>query len=222
MSDLSKQLDEWLALLTGSGWKGDEECRRAVRELREAGPDRLFPLLVPRLNSPDPEVRGQAALGALYVDRQLGVELVLPLLHDEDRVVRWWVCGLFHDFPDRRAINALVERIREDEDPQVRGTAAYSLGGIGCPSCISALIEALETDHELDQHGHSASSCAATALDDILGTDETRIRLSGSLRKMQSQKPNLKSLKDNAKPVFRDWRESNLTDDTVPICRRDS
>jgi hypothetical protein len=86
-----------------------------------------------------------------------------------------------HDFGDERAVPALAELLRRDPDPTVRGTAAYALGGIGSPAAIPALLAALGSDNESDELGHSPSSCAATALDDILGTAETRIRVSESL-----------------------------------------
>src|SRR5262249_26693131 len=129
----------------------------------------------------------------------------LPLLDDPDVAVRWNACGCLHDFGDERAIVPLIRVLQGDPDAQVRGSAAYALGGISSPAAIPALLAAMESDHELDMHGHSASSCAVGALDDILGTNETRIRLSKGLYKMRERPPDLERLKRIARETYRDW-----------------
>ena len=62
-------------------------------------------------------------------------------------------------------------------------------------SCVP--LEALDSDHEPDMHGHSASSHAATALDNILGADETRSWRSGA--------PDLDRLRRLAAERFEQW-----------------
>jgi hypothetical protein len=57
------------------------------------------------------------------------------------------------------------------------------------------LLAVLGTDNEYDIHGHSPVSCAATALDDILGTHETRIRVDEGLYRMASRGPDLDRLR---------------------------
>ena len=128
---------------------------------------------------------------------------ILPLLDDPEVVVRWNTCGLLHDVGDYRAVVPLVEKMKTDPDAQVRGTAAYALGGIGEASAIPALIESLEKDHEYDQLGHSPSSCASTALDDIIGAHETRIKVSNGLCTLPTTAPDLESLKTQAMEFFR-------------------
>jgi HEAT repeat protein len=210
MSDLDARLDRWLALLGGPGWQGPQAYHQAVKEMRTVGFDRLSPLLAARLADPDPEVRCHAAQAVLWVDGVRGLDLVLPLLHDNDRIVRWDVCGCLHDLGNERAVGPLIERMKHDPDPQVRGTAAYALGGIRCPSAIPALIETLDSDHEYDHMGHSPSSCAATALDDIAGTNETRIKVSETIRKLPQGEPDLDHLKRIALEVFQRWRQEGL------------
>jgi hypothetical protein len=95
--------------------------------------------------------------------------------------------------------------LRRDPDPQVRGTAAYALGGIGSPAAIPSLLAALGSDHECDRLGHSPSSCAATALDDILGTHETRLRMAGGLCRMAAGEPDLDRLRRLATELFQQW-----------------
>lgn len=204
-SDDRTQLDGWLARLGGPGFKGFEDRDQAVAEMRAEGADKLFPLLVPMLTDPDLEVRCTACEALLWVDARRAVELVLPLLDDPDKTVRWHTCGCLHDFGDERALNPLIRVLQKDPDAQVRNTAACALGGIGSPAAIPALLTAMESDHELDVHGHSASSCAATALDDILGTNETRIRVSESLCRMRVGKPDLGRLRQLAEALYQQW-----------------
>ena len=66
----------------------------------------------------------------------------------------------------------------------------------------------MEFDHEVDMHGHSASSCAAMALDDILGTNETRIRLPNGMCTMRPGKPDLERLKRIARETYGGWSKS--------------
>ena len=208
--DDRKRLDEWLARLGGPGVRPQtpEERERAVAEMRAAGADRLFPLLVPILTGPDSEARCAACEAVLQIDAQRAIELVLPLLDDADITVRWQACGCLHDFGDERAVVPLIRVLQGDPDAMVRGTAAYALGGISSPTAIPALLVAMESDHEFDELGHSASSCAATALDNILDTNETRIRLSEGLCKMRECPPDLERLKRRAHETYANWSKS--------------
>ena len=205
MPDLRSNLNDWLARLSGPGFKGFEDRNQAVAEMRAEGADRLFPVLVPMLASPDPEVRCTACEAVLCVDAERAIELVLPLLEDPDVMVRWHASGCLHDFGDGRAIDPLIGVLQNDSDAQVRNTAAYALGGIACPAAIPALLTAMECDHERDIHGHSASSRAATALDDILGTNETRIKVSETLRTMRDGGPDLDRLRVLAEQRYQEW-----------------
>jgi HEAT repeat protein len=206
--DDRKRLDGWLSLIGGPGFQGGEARDRAVAEMRAVGADRLFPLLGRMLTDSDPEVRCLACEAVLWVDARRAFELVLPLLDDPDIVVRCQACGCLHDFGDERAVAPLVRLLQGDPEADLRTTAAYALGGIGSPAAIPALLAALESDHEFDCNGHSASSCAATALDDILGTNETRIRLSSGLSKMAGRPPDIETLKRTARELFDDWSKS--------------
>jgi HEAT repeat protein len=185
---------------------GDDGCRdRAVAEMRSAGVDNLFPLLISRLAAEDPEARCDAITTLVFLDAHRAVEPVAAMLRDPDTTVRWHASGCLHDFGDERAVAALCDVLKRDPDPQVRGTAAYALGGIGSPSAIPSLLAALGSDKEYDIHGHSPSSCSATALDDILGTQETRIKLGDGLCRMAPVKPDLDRLRRLAVQLFEQW-----------------
>ncbi len=162
-----ERLNEWLAMLGGPGWKGREAYYRAIEEMRSFGPQRIMPLLHAMLAASDPEVRCKAAEAILWIDRVQGVHQVSPLLQDKDRTVRWYTCGLMHDLGNERAVDLLIERMKNDPDPQVRGAAAYALGGIGSASAISALTEIFQNDHVCDELGFTPSFCAQEALKEI-------------------------------------------------------
>jgi HEAT repeat protein len=173
--------------------------------MRALGVEMVFPLLCDQLKAADPEARCDAITALSFLDPHRAVEPVVSMLVDPDTTVRWHASGCLHDIGDERAVAALCEVMRCDPDPQVRGTAAYALGGIGSPAAIPSLLAALGTDTECDMHGHSASSGSATALDDILGTNETRIDLGGGLRKMASYPPDLDRLRRLAQELFDQW-----------------
>ena len=62
----------------------------------------------------------------------------------------------------------------------------------------------MASDHEEDVHGHTPSRCAAMALDDILGTEETRIRL-GAVARMPDKPPDFDRLRRLAEDRYRQW-----------------
>ncbi len=64
-------------------------------------------------------------------------------------------------------------------------------------------IETLDNDHEPDELGHSASGCAATALDNILKTNHTRIKYADGLCTMQPWRLDLDLLKTEAMELYR-------------------
>lgn len=209
-----QQFDQWLNAICRPA-VGDDGCRdRAVAAMKAAGVDVVFPQLADRLSSADPEARCEAITGLLFLDARQAVPLVAGMLTDPELVVRWHASGCLHDFGDERAIPALARVLRSDPDPQVRGTAAYALGGIGSPAAIPDLLAVLGVDNEYDTHGHSASSCAATALDDILGTHESRIRMEGGLCRMAGWPPDLDRLRRLAEELFRRWSNSEATPGT--------
>ncbi len=197
-----KELYIWLTQLHIS--RVDSETRnRIIAKLQSLGSDRLFPLLREFLNDSDGEFRCLVAEMAFRIDSAASVVLLLPLLDDPEWAVRVEICGLLHDIADERTIPQLISRLEADPHPMVRNTAAYALGGIGSPVAIPALLKALDDDHEYDELGHSASSCAATALDNILNTNHTRLKLPSGLCTLQPSARDLDTLKAEAMELYR-------------------
>jgi hypothetical protein len=119
------------------------------------------------LQDPDGEVRAQALEGLTLLYKADATETLLRSIHDELEVVRWVVCGCLHDYGDERAVPGLLERLRHDSDPQVRGTAASALGRIGSPEVLPDLHLTHQTDHEVDPLGHTPSSLSRSAITDL-------------------------------------------------------
>jgi len=174
-----------------------------ISELRAIGAERIFPCLRELFSDRDVELRCQAALAVFYVDPTRGMDLLLPAMNDPEWGVRVQICGLLHDIADERAVQPLIQIMKTDPRPMVRNTAAYALGGIGDPSAIPALIEALDNDHEPDELGHTASGCAQTALDNILKTNHARIKFADGLCTMQPKQLDIDKLKSEAIEVYR-------------------
>jgi hypothetical protein len=221
-SDYRSRLEGWLARFGGPAFKGFEDRDRAIADMRAAGVDNLLPLLVPMLTDLNVEARCTGCEAVLALDARRGLELVLPLLQDPDVAVRWYTCECLREFGDDRAVAPLLATLQTDEDAQVRGTAAGALGRLGGPAVIPALLAAMATDHELDIHGHSASHCAAMALDDILGTNETRIRVSQTTCKMRPGRPDLERLRRLAEERYQQWSSGQLNPSVEADRGRDS
>lgn len=170
-----RRLHQLLRRLSGYGYIDEEDRNRAIQEMQESQPGKLFALLIQLLKHRNLNVRCHAAESILRLDKARGVEAVLPFIQDRSKTLRWQICGLLHDFGDSRAVPALIERLKMDPDPQIRNTAAYALGGIGSFQALHALVEAKQNDHEVDMHGHSASSVSTSAISDILMKESIRI-----------------------------------------------
>ena len=205
---MEAQVRRWLSLMNGT--RSDP----VVSEMRALGTEIVLPLLRDKLADPDLEVRCAAILALVLLDAQGAVEVVAAMLADPDAPVRCQAAGCLHDFGDARAIPALCEALRRDSDPMVRGYAAWALGGISSPAAIPALLAVLESDNEADELGYTPSGYAATALDNILGTSETRIKLSESLCTMRPGKPDLDLLRQIATERYQQW--SNGSDELLP------
>ena len=206
---MEERLTQWMAALERPRWDDSEGRERVAEEMRRVGGDVLFVLLAAKLTDADPEVRCQAVTTLLRVDASRTLALVLPMLSDPDWIVRWHTSGCLHNFGDERAIEPLIDLLGDDPEPSVRVNAAYALGGIASPAAIPALLAALDSDHEENPLGHTPSSCAATALDEILGTNETRVRVTDSLRCMATWPPDLDRLRRLATEMYEEWSAVN-------------
>jgi len=169
-------------------------------------PERAEVLLLGKLRADDGEVRCTVVDVLLKLCGWCGLPAALPLLRDQVDWVRWHVAGTLASYGNETAVDPLIGTLRSDPDPQVRGAAAYALGHISDPRAIPFLLDALEHDHEIDQLGHSPSSISATALDNILGTNQTRIKHDDGFCSLAPWKPDYEELKTQAKKLYENWK----------------
>jgi hypothetical protein len=66
----------------------------------------------------------------------------------------------------------------------------------------------MDSDHESDIHSHRPSDSAAMALDDLLGTNCTRIRLSATSCTLRPGPPDLDGLRKRALQDYQEWTRS--------------
>jgi hypothetical protein len=177
-----------------------------IDDLAALGPEEAVSLVAGNLRDADGEIRCEAAELMLRMEAEHGLPYVLPLFDDPLNWVRWNVLGDIARYGDDSVVPTLIKKLRTDTDPGVRGQAAFALGHLGSPEAIPALIAALETDKEVDPLGHSPSSISATALDNILGTDETRIRMDDGFCKLAPWPPDYERLKKRALTLYERWK----------------
>jgi hypothetical protein len=180
--------------------------RMLLDDLAVLGPEKAIPIVVEKLHDPDGEFRCEAAEIMLRMEGEYGIPHVLPLFNDPLDYVRWNVLGQIAGYGDDSVIEPLIDKLRTDPEPGVRGQAAYALGHIGSPQAIPSLIAALDNDKEEDSQGHSPSSISATALDNILGTNETRIKMEDGLCKLAPWPPDYDELKRRANELYNSWK----------------
>jgi HEAT repeat protein len=144
------------------------ERNEAVRALKALDREAVLRVLGTMLKNPDLELRCDAAEALLRIDSKQTLNLILPLLTDSNRIVRREVCGLLHDFGDKRALPSLVKLLLTDPEGDVRHIAAYALGEIGDSSVLPALRQAVELDDGADHEGRPIRDMAAEAIDEIL------------------------------------------------------
>lgn len=84
-----------------------------------------------------PTVRGGRAVVAL-----------IEAVSDENPGVRLSAVETLGKLQDPRAVEALIEALRQDPDPKVRAMAAWALGEIEDPRAVPALTTALRTDDD--------------------------------------------------------------------------
>jgi HEAT repeat protein len=171
-------------------------------ELREMEAEKVLPILRRFLSDYDGEIRCEAATLLLLLGGASELSCVVGLFDDREDWVRYHVVGLMDNFGNESIIDALSKVLKSDSDPGVRGQAAFALGKIGSPRSIPSLLDSLERDHELDQLGYSPSFVAATALDEILGTNHTRIKISATLCKLPPWPPDLEVVKRLASECY--------------------
>ena len=199
--DLARRFDE----LQKPGFHRPATRQLLVDDLA-AVPDRADAILAPYLAHPDGEVRCHAVEVRLELGGADALARVVPLLDDPESWVRHLVAESMAGYGDGSVVDALLGKLRTDADPEVRGAAAYALGHLRDPRAVPGLLDALDHDKEFDPLGHSPSSISATALDNLLGTHQTRIHHGDGMCSLAPWPPDYDLLKRQARELYERWR----------------
>jgi hypothetical protein len=141
---------------------------RFVEEMRKRDSSIVLSRLAELFTDPDLDIRANTIEAALHIDKELGLDLVMPMLRHPEWDMRYHICGLMKKFGDQRATKPLLEILKNDSDPQVRGAAAFGLGGIGDLTAMPDLVKIADNDHEIDRLGYAPSQSARQAIHYIL------------------------------------------------------
>lgn len=137
-----------------------------VSHLSRIDRNQLFETLSQIISNESSELRHKATEVAVRVDPQRGMMLIIPLLNDEDRNIRWLVAGLLGSFGNERAIEPLVQCLENDPDADIRQIAAFSLGKIGNLGVVPHLEKMLDDKGE-DYEGRTVMAAAREAIERI-------------------------------------------------------
>lgn len=148
----------------------------------------------------------------IWARRNEAAPFALALLEDSSEYVRGGIAQILSQLKDERYIDPLVRLARTDHSPFVRGCAASGLSGQDPLAAIPVLLELIDHDHE--EHGttgHTPSDRAARALDELMKTEWTQIRLGDTLRTLNPEATDLESLKQQALVFLRHCRQARGT-----------
>jgi hypothetical protein len=134
----------------------------------------------------------------IWARRNAAAPFTLALLGDSNHAVRGAIAEILGHLKDDRYIEPLIELARGDASAFVRGCAASGLGGQDPLAAIPVLLGLIDNDHETDATGHSPSSRAAAALDEMMETEWTQKRLGPTLRSLNPAGTDIDALKEQA------------------------
>lgn len=140
---------------------GDQD----VKLLNSFSKERVVPLLREIFITEKDIVAKSKAYDALLVIKNYDVVQFLLDVFDQSSI-DWQIvyCTTFSHYPEPRAITRLCRVLLEHPDPDVRYTAAESLGSIGDESAIVSLERACKYDEGVDFEGFTIAKIAHTAI----------------------------------------------------------
>ena len=92
------------------------------------------------------EEKTEALNGLIQSNDSRAVEPLITCLNDENSVIRFSAAVGLGSFADPRAVDPLIDSLKNDKDVLTRKGAAYSLGKIGDPKALSPLKSAAAND----------------------------------------------------------------------------
>jgi HEAT repeat protein len=130
----------WLAFRL---WTSDARERLALADIYQKIGPTATPYLVPCLDSSGEDMPTNAARCLGRIADTAAVIPLLPKLNHRHYRVRSEVATTLGKIKDKRSVESLLTSLREDDDSDVRKSAAVALGAIGDARATAVLISAL-------------------------------------------------------------------------------
>jgi HEAT repeat protein len=170
--DLPTDNDREQLLQLVEGFRAERPKRiQSILQLKSLNPDRTICTLTELLHSPESDIRCISAEVLFRLNAPNATALILSLLHDPVASVRWYVCGLLHDFGGADASSHLATVLLTDPDGDVRLLAAAALQKIGDQTVIPALRKAHQHDDGTDSERRRIRDVVADAITCILARE---------------------------------------------------
>ncbi len=166
MTQSTEKIYEYFQTLRNSM---DIEVRtQAIQELLEID-ETVFANFLNKTLKIETDTEILAYIAEIVVKKNLEqrASLILPLIQSPDPLLRRHVCGLLGNCGDKIAVEDLIDRLRKDEDTNVRVVAAQALGRIGGTRALTDLIWSRDHDFSIDKDGWSVSAIATRAIEKI-------------------------------------------------------
>lgn len=144
-ADATTQTQGELASLSATLNNGNSERKRdALHRIRNIETPEASILAISALKDADEAVRATAATSVVFIDAELAVNALLPLLDDRSPFVRREAAYALGIVANEAASQRLIRTFQNDKDLEVRAAATIALGTAGGVNAIPALIALLQ------------------------------------------------------------------------------
>ena len=145
-----------------------EISETAYQRLTEIDREEVIEVLTQLLDSPNSNLRCQAAETLVKLSPERGPGIILPYIESADSTFRWVICGLLSSYGTKEAVVPLINVLQSDPEADIRMLAAFALGRISDKRAVPALQRAQQHDKGTDYEGRRVADVAADAIDAIL------------------------------------------------------
>lgn len=129
------------AIQTGTS----EQKRDALFQIRNLRSEASSRIALPALKDGDPIVRATAAASVAFLPKDEAVTMLAPLLSDKVPFVRKEAAYALESVESAAAAPALIDRLRRENDLEVRSAIVIALGGSGTTAALEPLVSILRS-----------------------------------------------------------------------------
>jgi HEAT repeat protein len=125
-----------------------EKRLEGIKSLQETQDEKVVEYLLQALGDPDMRIKAKAidALGNVRATEATPVLIQHLFLRDTETYVKQRILASLGKIGDQRAAGPIIEFLRRDLDPDVRGTGIFALGEIGATESLEYLEDVEEND----------------------------------------------------------------------------